>query len=114
MLKSGRLSVRRWFSEYCSERAELQQSVGARGSGDGGRLWWRHGRLETRAPSLAPVQAIVSRFVNSPADAPSLAASRISAPNAPLQQRTRFVNGKPMPVYDLVFRACPLPVAMLL
>ncbi len=93
----------------------LPHSVGTRDGAEGGDgERWRQERLATRAPSWTPVQAIVSRFIYSPTEAPTLAKQRSSAPDAPLQQQTRFVNGKPMPLYDLVFRACPLPVAMLL
>ncbi len=104
----------RWFSPYFPADADAvwPQSVGLRDHGDGGdaeRLWWQSKRDDARAPSWAPVQAIIARFVYSPVAAPTMV--RYEGVE---EQRAIYHRGKAKPLYNRVFRTCPLPVAMLL
>ena len=110
----------RWFSRHSpfeKDEHPLPNSTGARVAHESSQLWWRDVRADRDLPlAWAAVQAIVSRFVYSPYQVPSM----LVADARPIRdlpcQRVRVVNsgGEECLVTDDVFRACALPVAMLL
>ena len=111
--------VDRWFNSYHRYDEEPgTHSTGVRLDDDTDRLWWQGLRKgQALPPAWTPVQAIVSRFVYSPYTTASLVFVEV-VDHRELRHRLRsHGSGQAATrarVYDIVFRPCALPVAMLL